>query len=367
MTRSFAHYLTPILTFKPDGEGDGGGAATDHDGTLFDAARVMPDIEALERGEQGAGAAAGAGEAAGEGEQKATRERNPDGTFKAKNKEGGEAENQAAGEGDNAGAEGGEDDEDYFELPPEKEGAEPTRLKASEVFDGYQRSKSLETELTELKSKSAAMPVEHEKATQELLTQMGNYQQAVKQFAAMQEGKEPDLALLDETSDKYNPALYAQQKQASEHSKAAAAAAKTELERVETEMMQHQRQLASARFEREQAKLKEFWPELVGNETEQARVMSEALKHYGITREDFNQLIDHRHYKVLKDALAYQTAAARTQVAVKIVKAKPKLVKGSARATTTAKDAQHQDAMTRLGQDPTSIDHAADALDRFLH
>jgi hypothetical protein len=351
-----------MVLLKPDDE-DGSGS-TDHDGSLTDAARVMPDIEALER------ASGDAPRMQDEGKPKATRERNTDGTFKVKAKDGDEAAAKAEAdkdkEGDGKAAAETEDDEDYLELPPETEGAEPVRHKVSDVFAGYQRAQTLEAELTELKGKAATMAPEAEKAVEQLIEQMGYYQQAVQQFGAMQQGREPDLALLDDQSENYNPALYAQQKQMAERAKQASAAAKSELERVNREMTAHQEKLQKARFEREQNKLKEFWPELIGDETVQQKVQAAALKHFGITREDFSSIVDHRHYKVLKAALAHLEAEEKTAAAVKIVRAKPKLVKGSARSSTNAKDAQRAAAVGRL-EKSGSLDDAADAIGGLLH
>jgi hypothetical protein len=338
------------VTMKPDDEGAGG----DNDGSLIDATRAMPDIEALERGEQSAEP------------EKATRARDDNGRFKAK--EAAEPE-QAADKVEPEKAEEApeEDDEDYFELPGEKEGDAPVRLKASDVYAGYQRSKQLEAEIAEAKAKpSAQMSEDAVKATEDLIKSMAEYQKNNEIFAAMQQVREPSMELLNQASEHYNPELYAQLKQEAAHTARRAAAARAEIERVGKERGELEQRLETARFQREQAKLNEFWPELMADKAVQQQVMTDAEKAYGFKAEDFNGIVDHRHYKVLKDALAYRAAQEKTEAAVKIVRAKPKLVKGAARSSVNPKDAKRADAMDRLSKSG-SIEDAADALDGFLH
>jgi hypothetical protein len=340
------------VMMKPDDEGAGG----DNDGTLMDATRDMPDIEALERGQS----------QPVEAEKTAAAEREANGRFKAK--EGAETAAKAE-EGKEPAATEEEDEEDYIELPGEKDGEEPQRLKVSEVFAGYQKARQLEADIAAGKV-GAKTPVEMsadaEKATEDLIRQMSEYSKANEIFASMQQVREPSIELLNETSEHYNPALYAQQKQQAAQVAKQIAAAKAEIERVGNEQAQLQQKLDNARFQREQTKLNEFWPELMADKAVQTEVMTKAEKAYGFKAEDFNGIVDHRHYKVLKDALAYRAAQEKTEAVVKVVRAKPKLVKGAARSSVNPKDAKRADAMDRLSKSG-SIDDAADALEGFLH
>lgn len=339
------------VMMKPDDEGAGG----DNDGTLIDATRDMPDIEALERGQ---------GQPV-EAEKTAAAEREANGRFKAK--EG--AEPAAKAEEGKEPAEGDEDEEDYIELPGEKEGEEPQRYKVSDVFAGYQKARQLEADIAAGKvgaKASAEMTPDAEKATEDLIRQMSEYSKANEIFAAMQQVREPSMDLLNPESEHYDPALYAQQKQQAAQVAKQITAAKAEIERVGNERSQLQQKLDAARFQREQSKLNEFWPELMADKSVQTEVMTKAEKAYGFKAEDFNGIVDHRHYKVLKDALAYRAAQEKTEAVVKVVRAKPKLVKGAARSSVNPKDAKRADAMDRLTK-TGSIDDAADALEGFLH
>ena len=48
------------------------------------------------------------------------------------------------------------DDEDYIELPADEEGKEPSKLKLTEVLDGYKRSQTMAQELEQARK---AMPM----------------------------------------------------------------------------------------------------------------------------------------------------------------------------------------------------------------
>lgn len=332
------------FTMKPDDEGAGG----DNDGTLIDATRAMPDIEALERGHAD--------------EAKAAADREANGRFKAKDAaEGSKAEPVKETETE------AEDEDDYLELAPEKEGEEPKRLKVSEVWAGYQKAQQLEAELASGKAKPAAeMTPDAETATENLIRAMAEYQKNNEIFAAMQQAKEPSIDLLNPNSENYNPELYAQQKLQAQRTAELISKTQAERERVGKEQADLQKRLDAARFQREQSKLNEFWPELMADKAVQTEVLTKAEKAYGFKAEDFNGIVDHRHYKVLKDALAYRAAQEKTEAVVKVVRAKPKLVKGAARSSVNPKDAKRADAMERLNK-TGSIEDAADALEGFLH
>jgi len=343
-----------FIFMKPDDEGAGG----DHDGSLMDATRAMPDIEALEKSQPNGNAPPMDAEPA---KDKAARDRDDTGRFKGK-----EGEAEAGKEPVKADAEETEEEDDFLELPPEKDGEEPRRLKVADVWAGYQKAQALEAEIAANKSKAPTLSADAEKATDDLIRQMSEYKKANDIFASMQQAREPNIELLNEASEHFNPQLYAQQKMQATKAAEAIAAARAENERVGKEQTALQQRIDAARFQREQAKLAEFWPELMADKAVQTQVMSEAEKAYGFKAEDFGGIVDARHYKVLKDALAYRAAQAKTEAVVKVVRAKPKLVKGAARSSVNSKDAKRAEAMDRLSKSG-SIDDAADALEGFLH
>ncbi len=260
-----------------------------------------------------------------------------------------------------------DDDEDYieWEVPASEEGKDPEthRVKASEVLAGYHRVQQLEGELANVRQ-TAPPPPDYDNAIQDALTHGQNYQRGLQVVAQFLQSPPPDKSLIDPNSASYNPDLYYQETQLAEERAAQFNTVAAELNRIEQENSQHMETLQRARFEREQRKLMEMWPEL-SEETHQRDVTDSVSKFYGIDQETLNSVHDSRFYAVLKDALAYRKAQAKQSAAVKVVKAKPKLVKGKARSSQSASQRNRSKAMERL-QQTGSFDDAADALEGLL-
>ena len=92
-------------------------------------------------------------------------------------------------------------------------------------------------------------------------------------------------------------------------------------------LSQKQEALDDAIWRREQQKLLEMWPE-VKEDAYANKVREDASKYYGYSGVEIDSVRDSRQYAVLKDALAYRAMKDAKETAVKVVKAKPKLVKG---------------------------------------
>lgn len=99
--------------------------------------------------------------------------------------------------------------------------------------------------------------------------------------------------------------------------------------------------------EREQ--LYKAWPEVKTPET--ARKISADLKqNYGFSDQEIVNTTDHRMWLVVRDALEFRASKAKQAEAVKVVRGKPKLVKGAARSSTDSKAAGRSQAMAKLSQ-----------------
>lgn len=335
-------------------------ATVDHAGSVADAAHVMPDIEALERGDASPPA---------DGPDNTNVERDEQGRFKAKETEAPDGEDADKAADSDAGKKASEaeadpqeqDDEDYFEIPSEDEGGEPQRFKASEVFEGFKRSHELETELANVK-KVTPPPPDYEAALQETVQARGKYLEALQMFPHLLQLQKPDRDLVNPASEKYNPEEYAAQEQMFLENSQRISAAKQLYDQQFLAQRQEHATLERARATKERAALEEFWPE-IKEEGFAATVQSDLERHYGIDADTLNTVLDSRFYRIAKDALAFRKAEAATKQAVKVVKAKPKLVKGQQR--TDQKAARRSDGMARL-EKSGSIDDAYDALDGLL-
>ena len=138
---------------------------------------------------------------------------------------------------------------------------------------------------------------------------------------------------------------------------------RAELERLQGIQSEQSEALRDAAFSRERAKLLEIWPEMKDGATANG-VRSDLEKHYGIDRATLAEVIDSRFYAVAKDALAYRAAKAKEAEAVKVVRAKPKLIPGGARSSSNGSSARSADAMGALRKSG-SIEAAMDALDSY--
>jgi len=319
------------------------------DESLSGAALHMPDIEELEI---------------------ANGDRDDQGRFKANQEEAGrdaEETEEPAKEADaddpakEAEADN-DDDEDYFELPPAAEGEEPQRLKATEVFEGYQRAQDLQAELENVRA-TAPPPPDYDRAIMEAVEVGQQYLFGLQQLEQQLQPMAPNQDLINPNSPDYDPEMYFNQQQHAQAQAQQHQHVQAERQRVEQETHQRTEAVGRAKFAREQQKLFEVWPELK-EEAGAHKVRDEASRHYGIDEATLNSVHDSRFYSVLKDALAYREQSAAKETAVKVVKAKPKLVKGKARQGNPA-NRRSQDGLQRL-QQSGSLEDARDALEGLL-
>lgn len=320
------------------------------DETMASAVAAMPDIEALESGTS----------------------RAPNGQFAAKEpaeqpqadpaaaKPVDPAQKPADAKSDDKPA---EDDEDYIELPPEAEGGETQRLKLSEVLDGYRRSNELAQQLETVRQQPT-MPAELENTIAHALNDRAQLIQSLEQLEAFMRPVPPDLDLVNINSAKYNPEQYSQQHAAYQQAMQQLQDAREAREALQTQQA-HQRQVIEhVRLQREAEKTLQMWPELK-DPTVLQKMTDDVAKSYGFSAQEVMAVADSRVLAVIKDALAYRSGLAAKETAIKVVKAKPKLVRGQARATETGKQAQFAAASQRLSASH-SLDDAAEAIGALI-
>jgi hypothetical protein len=254
--------------------------------------------------------------------------------------------------------------EEYFELPPEKEGGEPVRIKADEVFTGYQRARELETELAELKQ-SAPPPVEYDHEIYKTVQVRGRMLKELETYAHLLQPQQPQMELLNQASHHFNPDLYYQQVQMAQQMTQQLQAVRQRMDELQDDQSAEQEALASAKFAREKSKLSQIWPEVLSNPQKAHAVREAAARFYGIDNQTFATTHDARFYAILKDALAYRDGIKAQQTAAKVVRAKPRLVRASARSGETAKQMAVTTAMQRVSRSG-SLDDAADAIGGLL-
>lgn len=254
--------------------------------------------------------------------------------------------------------------EEFFELPPEAEGGEPIRVKADEVWQGYQRAKDLEAELAELKE-VAPPPPEYDAAIYQNVQVRGQLMKELQAYQALLQPQQPDLELLNPNSPRFNSDLYYSQVQMAGQMNQQLHAVKQRMAELQHDQEQEAEAVQQARFARERSKLQQIWPEVLSNPQKANQVREAAARLYGIDQNTFATTIDARFYAILKDAMAYRDGIKAQQTAVKVVRSKPKLVRASARSGETAKQMAVNSAMQRV-QRSGSLEDAAEAIGGLL-
>lgn len=267
---------------------------------------------------------------------------------------------------DAAADEASEVNDEWFELPPEKDGEQPRRIKADEVWQGYQERERLRNELEEAR-RGQPPPEAYDQAIYQAAMERQQLSRQLQMYAAMLQPEQPDMELINEESPRYNPGLFQRQVAMAQQKSQQLARINQEIAQHEAMAKEQQAAVSSAQFAREQAKLHSFWPE-IRDPKEAVRVRDELLTHYGkygVTPELIGSVHNSAFYALAKDALAYRRGLQAREAAVKVVRAKPKLVKGQARSGDTTKATAFQSASRRLAQS-NSIEDAADALGALL-
>jgi hypothetical protein len=256
-----------------------------------------------------------------------------------------------------------DDEETYIELPPEGDGKEISRLKLTEVLEGYRKAQTLEQELAKRAEKLPPPEAWDHEIIQTVQTRQQMLQQ-IETWARLNAPQPPDIALLDQNNINYNPDAYFQQHRQYEAMKAAHEKAQALHRDQAQKLSAEQEAISRVRLQREMAKLDRVWPELKEKAVAD-KVRSDLESHYGLDAETINSVADARFFALAKDALAYRSSKATAQAAAKVVSAKPKLIPGKARATVNSKTANLNAAMGRL-QKSGSIDDATAAIASLL-
>lgn len=259
-----------------------------------------------------------------------------------------------------AEAETGEDDEDLeFEVAAE-EGKEPVRRKLSELWDAYEEAQTLKTEVEKLKTQAQDVPAEYTQSMQETIQARSQYLHGLELVSKFLQPQPPSKTLVDPNHHDYNPEAYYAQLQKFEQDSATLQAVNKEREQLSKQQEEQHNALVRAHLAREQQAAARAWPEFTKPETQQ-EIRSTLKDVYGFTDEEIGNIPDHRQMLVIRDAIQFRKMQAEQKKAVKVVRQKPKLVKGAARKTTDAKATARTNAMSRL-QQTGSMDAAAAAL-----
>lgn len=273
-----------------------------------------------------------------------------------------EADEQDA-HADPADVEASAPDDEWFELPPEKEGEAPRRIKAEDVWKGYQEREQLVQQIEHIQ-RIVPPPPQYDEEIYKTVQVRGRMLQELNVLIQANQPLEPDLSLIDDQSPRYNPGEYQRQVALQRDMIQRHHKLRERQAYEQHQLKQEQEALTAARTAREQSKLVQFWPQ-IRDPAVQRQVRDDAAKYWGLDGDTIDSVMDARFYALLMDGLAHRNGEKQRQQTVKVVRAKPKLVKGSARNTASPKAAQYQGGMKALQRSHSEAD-AADAIGALL-
>lgn len=252
---------------------------------------------------------------------------------------------------------------DYIEIPASQEGEEPRRIKLEEALERYEQFDELQAELENVKSFQPP-PVDWDQQAIQHVQTMQQYQDAIAQWQAANPVQAPSEELLNPNSEYYDPELYYAQMQNARVLQQQHEQANQQRHAALQEQQQRQAELENVQWQRERAKILDFWPEL-GDQAVAIQAASDLEAGFGISPAVFDGLRNANAFKVIKAALAFYNLERQSKGVAKEVKAKPKLVRSKGTDGRSSQQRAQQSAIKRHMQE-RSLDSAADALAPFI-
>lgn len=282
-----------------------------------------------------------------------------------------EAEDGEAAEGETAEAEdkpdaevSAEADEDFVEIPTE-DGKDPIRAPLSKVLELAAQAATYKEELAKAQQ-SGPLPEQIQQLVQSTLQERQKYLDALEQWTAVNKPVAPDYDLINPNSPKYDPGAYYEQAEAYRQRIQQHRAAEAEREKVSKVNEEHAKVLRASEHIAARTALLKQWPEL-SDQAYAKQVQTDLERLYGIDSKTLDQVLDPRFYLLARDALSSHKLKRAEATTAKLVKAKPKLIKGGARdaAPTSAKRSasKHLERLSKTG----SVDDATALLESLLN
>lgn len=252
---------------------------------------------------------------------------------------------------------------DYIEIPASQEGKEPRRIKLEEALERYQQFDELQAELENVKSVKLP-PVDWDQQAIQHVQTLQKYQDAIAQWQAAIPVQEPSEELLNPNSEYYDPELYYAQMQNARVLQQQHEQANQQRHAALQQQQQRQAELENVQWQRERAKILDFWPEL-GDQAVAIQAASDLEAGFGISPAVFDSLRNADAFKVIKAALAFYNLERQSKGVAKEVKAKPKLVRSKGTDGRSSQQRAQQSAIKRHFQE-RSLNSAADAIAPFI-
>jgi hypothetical protein len=233
---------------------------------------------------------------------------------------------------------GDEDDDDKF---PVKVNGEELEVTYEELTQGYQRWADYSRKTADLAEQRKAFEGEIKQARQ-------NYSALLAEMNQALDAPDPDPALLDENSDKWDPDEFRRQE--------------AQKKQVEIQRQWVHQRFAQLRAEVQQEEVQKLAASWEGVSRKDLQGIGSFLQSdYGFSPEEVGNLIDHRIILLAKDAMGSKAMKAKAPEVVKKLKAKPKVNKPKAKASdkstlqARAKRARDRFSQTRHPRDAAAV------------
>lgn len=170
-------------------------------------------------------------------------------------------------------------------------------------------------------------------------------------------GEAPSPAMLDPSSQQYDPDNYHLQRANYEQRREIDKRIKADLGAVQTLQTQERDRAVKGLIAAETLKTQEAWPEIVSSgevgDKARADLISGASQYYSISKSELAEIADSRQLSVLRDALAYRRMTEKAPEVQKKLASKPRLVKPGAKETnksrTGRKTTEARDRLRKSG------------------
>lgn len=251
-----------------------------------------------------------------------------------------------------------------------KVAGEEREVTLKELRDGYQMESDYRKKTSELSEQRSALAAEHERVANELSARFQEAQQ-INGYLEQQllgEYNRVNWSELRSTDPAEFAALKQEYNERFNHIQQLKVVVQQQLQAAHDEREQKQSESFRRMVEEESERLKAAIPDFADAEKSKAikSQMKDYLQTYGYSDHEINQVYDHRHVMILKDAMAYRAMQAkRPELTKKIVNVPSVLKPGSSKSKQEAKSEQLRQKLQRVKSTGSTQDLASLLADRI--
>lgn len=229
-----------------------------------------------------------------------------------------------------------EGSEQFLEIPGEEEGAEPIKVPLTEAAQAVKQLRQMNGDIaaavvkaeTEAQEKSDALIQGIQRTYDAIANEARTAAQLMRQYLP----QPPHQALLDRSSEYFDPVSYYEQKAHYDNFVAHYNKVLGTVSQAEQGKASVQTQADKAESDRENARLARFipeWGDEKTRETKRGEILGVLNAKYGITKDEFGDVTNHKAWRMMNDlAQSLQTQAKAPEVRKAVQEKAAKIVNG---------------------------------------